>query len=408
MGKKRSSGKLFYQFSLEERVPTDHLLRRVDAVVDFTFVRRLTARFYSPTGQPSVDPMVLLKMARVGYLDGIIAERRLVEEIDRPLAYRWFIGYDLDEAIPDHSILAKARRRFGPTLYQAFFTAIVHPCDQAGLIRGDKLHVDSPLVEADACLDSVSSRAVVRQLPDSGAHVADLWHDNPAETSPGAPTGGDTPPVLAVLTTRPPDGPPSPISPRGSAPVPTPAPSAGGLAGEAGAAPVARPPALHVAGKPDVPHRIEGGANRGAVSRTAPEAEMGSRWGVPLDLYDQGHVGVDAGRARIVTAVEATGGAVGDAFLLERIVREHAGNVKREWAEVVADAKDGTTANDAFVEKEGSAASIPPHATKATDRALTVDAFSDDAAHDQDRCPAGQILRRQGKSATAGARGGIS
>src|SRR5581483_5505864 len=121
MGKKGSTGKLFYLFSLEEQVPADHLLRRVAETVDFSFVHRMTARFYSHTGQPSVDPVVLFKMALLGYLYGITSERRLVQEIALNLAYRWFIGYDLDEAIPDHSVLSKARARFGATIYLGFF-----------------------------------------------------------------------------------------------------------------------------------------------------------------------------------------------------------------------------------------------------------------------------------------------
>ena len=125
MGKKVRTGKLFYQINLEERVPGDHLLRRVAEAVDFSFVARLTARFYSNTGQPSVDPVVLFKMVLLGYLYGITSERRLVQEIDLNLAYRWFVGYDLDDDIPDHSVLSKARKRFGPTVYQGFFTEIV-------------------------------------------------------------------------------------------------------------------------------------------------------------------------------------------------------------------------------------------------------------------------------------------
>jgi hypothetical protein len=123
-------------------------------------------------------------MALIGYLYGTTSERRLVQEIDLNLAYRWFIGYDLDEAIPDHSVLSKACKRFGPTIYQAFFTEIVRQCDGAGLVRGDKLYVDSTLVQADASLDLVYSRALVRQLPEIGAHVADLWRDHPDEADP--------------------------------------------------------------------------------------------------------------------------------------------------------------------------------------------------------------------------------
>src|SRR6266542_4118765 len=193
MGRKAPSSKQFYRFSLEERIPPEHLLRRVAQAVDFAFVRRLTARFDSRTGQPSVDPVVLFKMALLGYLYGVASERRLAEEIRLNLAYMWFLGYDLDEAPPDHSVLSKARRRFGPTVYQAFFTEIVRQCERAGLVRGDKLDVDSTLVAADACLDSVGSRTLLAQLPEVGAYVARLWQENPDPTPDGGPLDGGPP-----------------------------------------------------------------------------------------------------------------------------------------------------------------------------------------------------------------------
>src|SRR5436190_5326298 len=194
MGQKALVGKLFYQVSLEEFVPAGHLLRRVAEAVDFDVARRLTARFYSHTGQPSVDPMVLFKMALLGYLYGLPSERRLVDEIRVNLAYRWFIGYDLDEAIPDHSVLSKARRRFGPTVYEAFFSDVVRQCERAGLIRGDRLFMDSTLVAAQADLGRVGSRELLRQLSLVGEHIADLWEENPEAASaagadPTAPAG---------------------------------------------------------------------------------------------------------------------------------------------------------------------------------------------------------------------------
>src|SRR5438067_4003266 len=90
LGRKEFAPKLFYEFSLQERVPPDHLLRRVAAAVDFSFVRRLTARFYSYTGQPGVDPVVLFKLSLLGYLYGITSERRLAEEARLNLAFLWF------------------------------------------------------------------------------------------------------------------------------------------------------------------------------------------------------------------------------------------------------------------------------------------------------------------------------
>lgn len=387
MGRKAFTPKVLYRFSLEERVPPDHLLRRVAQAVDFAFVRRLTARFYSRTGQPSVDPVVLFKMALLGYLYGIASERRLAEEIRLNLAYMWFLGYDLDETPPDHSVLSKARRRFGPTVYQAFFTEVVRQCERAGLVRGDKLYADSTLVEADAGLDSVGSRALTAQLADVGAHVARLWRENPVPRADdgGPPTGAPPTPAAASV-----------------------APDVAAAAADPSAAPATPPaaPGPHPATAADPPNTAVGRVNGWVVSRTDPEAELVSRAGVLLDLYYKVHVGVDAGRARIVTAVEVTGGAVADEHVLERIVREHEGNTGRAVAEVVADAKYGTGANYAALEARGIAASIPMHENGATRRALPADAFAYDAPTDTFLCPAGQRLRRQGTSTTGGTNGG--
>ncbi len=97
LGRKEFTPKRFYEFSLEAQVPSDHLLRRIGAALDLSFVRRLTARFYSHTGRPGVDPVVLFKLMLLGYLYGITSERRLAEEARLHLAFRWFLGYDLDE-----------------------------------------------------------------------------------------------------------------------------------------------------------------------------------------------------------------------------------------------------------------------------------------------------------------------
>src|SRR6266545_6057662 len=388
MGRKAFTPKVLYRFSLEERVPPDHLLRRVAQAVDFAFVRRLTERFYSHTGQPSVDPVVLLRMALLGYLYGIASERRLAAEIRLNLAYMWFLGYDLDEAPPDHSVLSKARRRFGPTVYQAFFTEVVRQCERAGVVRGDKLDVDSTPVDADACLDSVGSRALTAQLADVGAHVARLWRENPDPTVDGGP---------------PTDPPPAPAP--GAR-----APSVAGTAADPPVAPGRTEPAApgpHPATAADPPTKALGRVNQWVASRTDPEAELVSRAGVLLDLYYKVHVGVDAGRARIVTAVEVTGGAVADEYLLDRLTREHAGNTGRTVGEVGADTKDGTGANYAALEARGIAASIPMHENGASRRALPADAFADDAPTDTYLCPAGQRLRRQGTSTTGGTNGGV-
>jgi len=104
MGHRRFAPRLYYQLSLDRLVPSGHLLRHIAEVIDFSFVYPLARPYYSHTGQPSVDPVVLFKALLVGYLYGITSERRLMDEIQVNLAYRWFLGYDLDEATPNGTV----------------------------------------------------------------------------------------------------------------------------------------------------------------------------------------------------------------------------------------------------------------------------------------------------------------
>lgn len=385
MGRKALAGKLFYQVTLEELVPAGHLLRRVAEAVDFEVARRLTARFYSHTGQPSVDPVVLFKLALLGYLYGLPSERRLVDEIRVNLAYRWFIGYDLDEAIPDHSVLSKARRRFGPTIYEAFFTDVVRQCERAGLIRGDRLFLDSTLVAAHADLGRVGSRELIRQLSAVSEHVADLWEENPEVT---AVAGGD---------------------PAAPASAPESAPAAGGEASgvvEAVAEPVDEPGervGLHLAGPDDPPNAGLGLLNDRLVSRTDPDATVVRRATVPADLYYKVHVGVDGGQARIITAVDATTGIVGDEQLLPRLVAEHEGNTRRHILEVAADTKYGTIDNYQWLEERGVRAAIPFSDGGSDHRLIPRSAFLYDPETDTYRCPTGALLTRQGRTTTTAA-----
>ena len=111
-GKKEFNQRIYYNINLDSLVPEDHFLKKLDRLVSFDFVRNITRDYYSHTGKPSIDPKVLVKMLLIGYLFDIRSERKLVEEISLNLAYRWYIGYDLDKEVPNHSIFSKARVRF--------------------------------------------------------------------------------------------------------------------------------------------------------------------------------------------------------------------------------------------------------------------------------------------------------
>ena len=104
-----SQSRFFYRFNLEDRVPADHLLRKIDAVLDLSKLRSQLAPHYSHTGRPSIDPELMIRMLLIGYCYGIRSERRLCEEVDLNLAYRWFCGLNLDDAVPDHSTFSKNR-----------------------------------------------------------------------------------------------------------------------------------------------------------------------------------------------------------------------------------------------------------------------------------------------------------
>ena len=100
---------LFYEFSLEDHVPQNHLLRSIDRFVDLRSIRAHLAEFYSHTGRPSIDPELMIRMLLVGYCSGIRSERRLCEEVHLNLANRWFCRLDLSDRIPDHSTFSKNR-----------------------------------------------------------------------------------------------------------------------------------------------------------------------------------------------------------------------------------------------------------------------------------------------------------
>jgi transposase len=156
MGIHQPQPELFsYQVNLERRVRQDHPLRLVAQAVDFTFVRAEVAELYGENGNESVDPAVLMKMMFLLFFDNVASERELMNVIPERLDYLWFLGYGLDDAIPNHSVLSKARRRWGKDVFQRLFVRTIEQCVAAGLVAGDKLHVDSSLIAANASKDSV-------------------------------------------------------------------------------------------------------------------------------------------------------------------------------------------------------------------------------------------------------------
>jgi len=144
----------FYLFNLEDRIPASHLLRRINPTVTriLAELREKLKPFYSEIGRPSIDPELMLRMLIIGYCYGIRFERKLCEEVELHLAYRWFCRLDLEDKVPDHSTFSVNRHgRFRDgDVFRQFFEAVVRACMDAGLVKGEGFAVDASVIEADA------------------------------------------------------------------------------------------------------------------------------------------------------------------------------------------------------------------------------------------------------------------
>jgi transposase len=338
MGQRQFETKLYYQLSLDRLVPEDHLLRRIAAAVDFAFVRPLCRPFYSHTGQPSVDPVVIFKMLLVGYLFGITSERRLAQEVSLHLAYRWFVGYDFDVPTPDHSVLSKARARLGSEVFEAFFRQSIELCRQAGLVAEGPVYVDSTLIRAGASVDSLMRREdLVRPPLAIGEYLQrlDQEHEEPDEEPRDPDSKG--PSLSSKLV----------------------------------------PP------------------NQRLVSRTDPDATLVNRPDFGRHLAYKAHLAVAGHRGQVITAAVATTGAAADEHLLAEVLWQHRRLSRLGVPEVVADAKYGTTGNFLYLGQLGISTIIPT--TRFGNMRNDIwgrDRFVWLPEEDAYLCPAGQRLRR--------------
>jgi transposase len=167
--------------SLEQLVPPDNFYRQLEAKLDLSFVYDLVKGCYaSARGRPSIDPVVFFKLQLIMFFEGIRSERQLMEMVNLNLAYRWYIGYDLDEPVPDHSSLSKIRDRYGLVVFQRFFEGIVQWCQAAGLVWGQELYFDGTKIRANAALESM----VPRWYWEAKRHLTELF----AEEHPPSPT----------------------------------------------------------------------------------------------------------------------------------------------------------------------------------------------------------------------------
>jgi transposase len=354
MGKRVFAPKLYYQLSLDQLVPENHLLRQIASAVDFSFIYPLAKSHYSHTGQPSVDPVVIFKTMLIGYLYGITSERRLMSEIQVNLAYRWFLGYDFDELIPDHSVLTKARSRFGMDIFEKFFEHSILLCGQAGLLGEGPVYVDATHVEAAASMESLVKREESVSPPLSvKEYVRRVYQENPVpqeEDSTPSFTAADDNNVTA----------------------------SGGMGYPDGEA------KIHYRSK----------KNREYVSRTDPEATVVHGIKAGLRLAYKAHVAVSGKQGQVITAAIATTGIAGEEHLLNEVLRCHTRHTRIPVKEAVADTRYGTLSNYVSLDRAGVAAFIPPHErTNGVNGFWGKDHFRYVPERDVYLCPAGKEMK---------------
>lgn len=152
MGRRQGNqGQFFYAFDLDRVVPADHLARQIDSVLDLDWVHKELAPYYSHTGRPSIDPVLMIRMLIVGYVFAIRSERQLCSEVQVNLAYRWFCKLGIEDGIPDHSVFSRARHeRFRQSdALRRVFEGVVAKCIAAGLVGGEGFSIDASLIRAD-------------------------------------------------------------------------------------------------------------------------------------------------------------------------------------------------------------------------------------------------------------------
>ena len=157
--KERGQLELFITGSLRGLIPDDPVLVRVDQVLDLGWLRTEVADLYcADNGRPGIDPEVAVRLMLAGFLLGIVQDRRLMREAQVNLAIRWFVGYALHEALPDHSSLTRIRQRWGENVFRQVFTRVVRQCQKAGMVSAETVHIDASLIRANVSMDALVSR----------------------------------------------------------------------------------------------------------------------------------------------------------------------------------------------------------------------------------------------------------
>jgi transposase len=376
--------------SLDALVPADHFYRHVDRVLDLGFVRGLVRDAYAARGRPSVDPVVFFKLQLVMFFEGIRSERQLMRLAADRLSVRWYLGYNLDESLPDHSSLTRIRARYGLDVFRRFFDEIVERCRRAGLVWGKELYFDATQVNANADLDSLVPRFAVAAREAIHAHLAALFAVEDAEPAgrelPEAVPGSAEAPMGEAGTSPPPAAPP--LLPR-SLPY--------AQRTELARANAARHDWIADEGRPR--REVRGAYQRTAalrVSTTDPDATPMRLKGGGTHLGYQTHYVVDGGKRRIILGVLVTPGEVMENQPMLDLLWRACFRWGLRPRQVTGDTTYGTLENITAVEAAGIRAYMPLPDWEARSAVWSAAHFRYEPEADRYRCPQGNVLKRIG------------
>lgn len=170
-GRKTYQEKLFVSFQLSDQIPSDNLYRRLNELIDFSFLYKETAQYYGTEGQKSIDPVVFMKLMLSGYLENLNSDRRIINTLRLRLDIRYFIGYDLDEELPWHSTLSRTRQLYGEEVFTGLFKRVLKQCIDKGMVSGRRQAVDSMFIKANASIDSMVAKEILDDVQDYGQEL---------------------------------------------------------------------------------------------------------------------------------------------------------------------------------------------------------------------------------------------
>jgi transposase len=380
-----------YAIDLERRVGADHLLRRVAGVLDLSFVLPAVSHCYGRCGNVSLDPRIVMKIMLLLFLYDVPSERELMEQMGVRLDFLWFLGFDLDTDIPDHSVLSKARARWGGAVFEALFVEVLGQCVAAGLVNGRLLHVDSTIVKANAHKDSVVSSGpelvqALRHAYQAQAAKLEVWPgsapEKPAAPDPSEPSAAAAEPELRAAAAQQPQEQLSPPATWAGEPTAQVPPPPGAAQPKSGPPKAAAPPKLPV--------------NSTHISTTDPLAELARNKSGVTELNYKDHRLVDDAYG-VITALAETTSNVGDGSMLPELYEQHLAHTQLKVSEVTlaGDGHYGTASNYLYCEEQGVRAHLAEVTAHLAERGkLPVEQFTYEPERDRLRCPQGHYLVR--------------